>query len=155
MRRSAIEKDVVEAIGKVFISVVEVATNVLAVTLSVNTPAPVTEKAVPGEPVAMPIRLPTESTCNVPASISRLPVIVDVPAPLTVIRFETSNDVVDATGNVLMSVAEVEMCELARTEPVNDPAPVTPRAVPGVVVPIPVLVDPSFMRMTKAGEVEP
>lgn len=108
--------------------------------------APLTEK----QPLVMATPLVAKRV-----SAETPPEKVEVPAPATVILSPTENEVVDATGNVLMSVAEVEMCELARTEPVNDPAPVTPRAVPGVVVPIPVLVDPSFMRMTKAGEVEP
>ena len=56
LMRSPTEKEVEEAMGKRLASVVEVALKILAVKESVKTPAPVTESAVPGVPVAMPRR---------------------------------------------------------------------------------------------------
>ena len=50
---------------------------------------------------------------------------------------ETSSDVVDASGNVEMSVVEVAMKVRAVTCRVKTPAPVTPSVVPGVPVAIP------------------
>ena len=118
------EKEVVEAMGKIEASLVEVALKIFAERESVKTPAPVTPRAVPGVPVAMPTD----------------PVKTEDPCPSTWITFPTLKLVLDATGKVL-AVEEVAekygalMGPAAVTTPPRYDSPFwMAKRVPGVVV---------------------
>ena len=95
------------------VAVVLVAFIYVVVRPPVITPAPVTDRGVPGVDVPTP-RLPRTK---------ELPVVVEV--------------VWITRGRTLMSVVEVAKKYLARTAPVITASPVTPSGVPGVDVPTP------------------
>src|SRR3989338_3429416 len=86
-----------------------------------------------------------------PVAPANGPENVDVPAPLTVTRFAMSRDVVDAMGNVEISVVDVARKVAARTAPPNNASPDAAKEAPGVPVPMPTYVPPSLFRITKKG----